>query len=115
MVVFGFSSSEILEEGVCTIGGGVFEIILVTGGTGVEVVEVDLVVLLIISLNFFPFKMVTLAVVIGIELGVEVVVDLALPVWVGRLILVVVFGLGVVVVIIFALPVLMVGRRAGLL
>ena len=90
-MVFGFSSSVILEEGACTFGGELFEIILVTGGViVVEVVvlfgtmEVDLVLLLLIlSLNFFPFTMVTLAVV-GIGLGVVVVlVDLVLPVWVG--------------------------------
>ena len=78
-----------MEEG-ATFGGVLFEIILVTfGAIVVEVVvlagtrEVDLVLLLFLSLNFFPFTIVTLAVV-GIGLGVVVVVvDLVLPVWVG--------------------------------
>ena len=92
-MVFGFSSSVILEEGACTFGGVLFEIILVTGGViVVEVVvlignkEVDLVLLFVfLSLNFFPFTMVTLAVVGSIGLGVvvAVLVDLVLPVWVG--------------------------------
>ena len=82
------------EEG-ATFGGVLFEIILVTfGAIVVEVVvvlvgtrEVDLVLLLslFLSLNFFPFTIVTLAVV-GIGLGVVVVVvDLVLPVWVGTI------------------------------
>ena len=91
-LVLGFSSSVILEEG-ATFGGRVlFEIILVTTGViVVEVVvlignkEVDLVLLFVfLSLNFFPFTMVTLAVVGSIGLGVVVVmVDFVLPVWVG--------------------------------
>ena len=88
-LAFWFSSSVILEEG-ATFGGVLFEIILVTfGAIVVEVVvlagtrEVDLVLLLFLSLNFFPFTIVTLAVVgIGLEV-VVVVVDLVLPVWVG--------------------------------
>ena len=94
-LAFWFSSSVILEEEEgATFGGVLFEIILVTfGAIVVEVVvvlvgtrEVDLVLLLslFLSLNFFPFTIVTLAVV-GIGLGVVVVVDLVLPVWVGTI------------------------------